>query len=421
MSANNHTLFLAGDTMITQPWSQVKDTAFIQLIEEIRNSDISIVNLETIIHEFLGYAQAHSGGSYMASPPAISAELKWAGIDMVSHANNHAFDYGPEGIIETLQYIGAAGIVIAGSGPNLQEARAPRFFVSNGTRVALVSMAATFVPYGIASRARHDMRGRPGLNPMRVHNNSVVTVTQGQARLVHRWASRLRPKLRHYTHEHFRLAQMQWRVGEKPGFVRGPVFEPTDLAGNLASIKQAAAEADLTVVALHAHHPEKWLHKFSQAAFDKGADVIVVHGPHEVRGVALIGGKPLFCGMGDFVYQTDQIARLPSEAYDRYGLDDNATVAEFHGDGRREQLQRQRATYEGYASILHYQRGKLDRIRLLPVDLQFDAPYGVRGRPQFGSLDFGRRLIAQVTKLSKQLGTRVVYNPDTNEGVIDLR
>ena len=110
MSANNHTLFLAGDTMITQPWAQVKDTAFIQLIEEIRNSDISIVNLETIIHEFLGYAQAHSGGSYMASPPAISAELKWAGIDMVSHANNHAFDYGPEGIIETLQYIGAAGI-----------------------------------------------------------------------------------------------------------------------------------------------------------------------------------------------------------------------------------------------------------------------------------------------------------------------
>ena len=40
-------------------------------------------NLGTVIHEFKGYAQRDSGGTYMASPPLIAAELKWAGFDML--------------------------------------------------------------------------------------------------------------------------------------------------------------------------------------------------------------------------------------------------------------------------------------------------------------------------------------------------
>ena len=106
-------LFLAGDALITRPWSHVYDPAFLRLIEEIRAADISIANLETVIHEFKGYAQRDSGGTHMASPPAIAAELKWAGFDMAIHANNHAFDYGSSAILETLEHVGEAGLVLA--------------------------------------------------------------------------------------------------------------------------------------------------------------------------------------------------------------------------------------------------------------------------------------------------------------------
>jgi hypothetical protein len=76
------TLLLAGDALITRPWSHVRDADFLGLIEEIRGADVAIANLETVIHEFKGHAQANSGGIYMASPPQTAAELKWAGFDM---------------------------------------------------------------------------------------------------------------------------------------------------------------------------------------------------------------------------------------------------------------------------------------------------------------------------------------------------
>ena len=100
-------LLLAGDALLTRPWSHVRDADFLGLIEEIRGADVAIANLETVIHEFKGHAQADSGGTYMASPPQIAAELKWAGFDMLAHANNHAFDYGESGILETLEHADA--------------------------------------------------------------------------------------------------------------------------------------------------------------------------------------------------------------------------------------------------------------------------------------------------------------------------
>ena len=59
-------LLLAGDALLTRPWSHVRDAGFLGLIEEIRDADVAIANLETVIHEFKGHAQADSGGTYMA-------------------------------------------------------------------------------------------------------------------------------------------------------------------------------------------------------------------------------------------------------------------------------------------------------------------------------------------------------------------
>jgi hypothetical protein len=99
MSGGSFSIFLAGDAIFTTPWSHITDPDFQGLIDQMRRSDATILNLETVIHTFKGYAQADSGGAWLTSPPKIAQELAWAGVDMVSHANNHAFDYGSEGIL----------------------------------------------------------------------------------------------------------------------------------------------------------------------------------------------------------------------------------------------------------------------------------------------------------------------------------
>ncbi len=185
MSDDRLSVLLAGDALITRPWSDAKAPSFLKLVELIRAADVSIVNLETVIHEFKGYAQADSGGVHMHSPPEIAGELKWAGFDMLSHANNHVFDYGSTAVLETAEHAEKAGLVIAGSGKDLQTARAPRYFRSRGATVALVAMASTFVPYGKASLSRGDLHGRPGLNPLALlpEARTVVLPLRGAAAL----------------------------------------------------------------------------------------------------------------------------------------------------------------------------------------------------------------------------------------------
>ena len=112
-------LFLAGDAIITQPWSNDRDPRFLALVDEIRGADVAAVNLEMLFHAYQGYAQADSGGGYVAARPAIAAELAWAGIDMVANANNHTFDYGSEGVLENLDNVARAGLVLGGSGKDL--------------------------------------------------------------------------------------------------------------------------------------------------------------------------------------------------------------------------------------------------------------------------------------------------------------
>ena len=68
------TLFLAGDAIITQPWSADRDPAFLALVDRIRAADAALVNLELVLHD-KGYPQADTSGGYMAARPAIAAEL----------------------------------------------------------------------------------------------------------------------------------------------------------------------------------------------------------------------------------------------------------------------------------------------------------------------------------------------------------
>ena len=94
---------------------------------------------------------------------------------MVARANNHAGDYGVLGMNLTTKYVAEAGLVQAGVGQSLAEAREAKFLEMPKGRVALISVASTFTDHSVAGRTRGDMPARPGLNPLRFETITTVT------------------------------------------------------------------------------------------------------------------------------------------------------------------------------------------------------------------------------------------------------
>jgi poly-gamma-glutamate synthesis protein (capsule biosynthesis protein) len=384
---------------MTRPWSHVGDECFLELVETIRNADVSLTNLETVIHEFNGYAQAHCGGTYMASPPQIASELRWAGLDMIAHANNHSFDYGSTGVLETISHAENAGLVLAGSGRDLQNARAPRYLSRNGVVFALVAMAVDFTPYGKASYTRFDMAGRPGLNTLAVSGGKGLT-------------RRLTKKFRKS------LARIGLRisVGNPNG---GFQVDAADLAGNPNAISEAASKADIVVTSVHAHRQGPWLSHFAHQAIERGANLVFIHGPHEIRGIELFNRRPIFYSMSDFVFEAEYVARFPAEAYERRGLPPDTILDDATRARLASPVLQEREAFEAFAALVHFAGTQVSRIDLIPVDLDFDGARA-RGRPHPASVDLGREIISRVATRSKRFDTRIAYDACSNRGRVIL-
>jgi poly-gamma-glutamate synthesis protein (capsule biosynthesis protein) len=387
--------------VLVRPWSQVARPAFQALVARMRAADVTLLNLETVIHAFEDYAQADSGGTWMASPPVIAAELAWAGIDLLGHANNHSFDYGPGGVLATHHHAENAGLMIAGSGLDLQTARAPRHLARDGGSLALTAAAATFVSYGRASESRADMRGRPGINPLMLRKDTIL----------HAPAPRL---LRRAG----RAIGVRISKGKRLQLERGLRPNRIDLDANLGTIRAAAAAAQVVVFSLHAHQHGKWLRETAHRAVEAGAAVVLVHGLHRVLGLELYRGSIIFYGLGDFAYEPHHIERFPAESYRRNGLAFDADVAEVRAIMQRSVLAQRRETFEGCAAELSFVEGRLAGIRLLPLDLGFDLAPEERGRPELANGALGRRIIASMARQSARYGARVVWDAARNEGLV---
>jgi hypothetical protein len=219
-----------------------------------------------------------------------------------------------------------------------------------------------------------------------------------------------------------KLLGLRLRVGDETRleFFRKGV-DTADLDANLNAIAKASDQADVTVASIHAHVQKTWLPRFARQAIDRGADIVFVHGPHEVRGIEFHAGKPIFYCLGDFVYEPHRISRFPSEMYDRHGLGPDATTEELWPYWASEKgLASKRKTFESYCAVLDFGGSKLQRIRLLPVDLQFEAASEIRGQPRLAVVALGRRIIEEVAELSRKRGTTIRYNAERNEGIVEL-
>src|SRR6185295_17741979 len=90
------------------------------------------------------------------------------GFTVVTRANDHGADGGPDAIAQTTRALEHAGLLHAGAGSDLDRAAAPLVFGEAPRRVAVVAVTCSFADDARATRTRGEIRGRPGVNGMRV-------------------------------------------------------------------------------------------------------------------------------------------------------------------------------------------------------------------------------------------------------------
>ncbi|MBI5783503.1 MAG: CapA family protein [Gammaproteobacteria bacterium] len=81
---------------------------------------------------------------FRSPPDKIAPALARAGFNIVSLANNHTLDYGPEGLEDTRAALKIAGIHGVGAGRDLAEARQPVYMMADGVTVAFLAYSLTF-------------------------------------------------------------------------------------------------------------------------------------------------------------------------------------------------------------------------------------------------------------------------------------
>ena len=134
------------DTPTTNgPASAAFDEALRQIFTE---SDLAVVNFEGSIVGRMSSAIPKTG-PHLRMDPRAPAALKDLGVDVVSMANNHIMDHGPDALRHTLEVCSSAGLACFGAGENRTEALRPlTVTVAGGTSVAMIGLCES--EFGIA-------------------------------------------------------------------------------------------------------------------------------------------------------------------------------------------------------------------------------------------------------------------------------
>ncbi|MGQ0823804.1 MAG: CapA family protein [Actinomycetota bacterium] len=211
----------------------------------LRSADIAMVNLESAITE-RGAAEPKAF-TFRAPARGLTA-IASAGVDIVSMANNHGIDFGPEGLLDSLAAEQQHGLPIVGIGANAAEAYAPHIIEVNGQRIAI--LAATQV----------------------LDDHLIAT-----------WTA----------------------TDTSPG-----IASAKEIDRLLAVVREARTTSDTVVVFLHwgterETCPTDRQRELAWQLADAGADVIVGGHAHRVQGAGRLGGAFVAYGLGNFVWYAD--------------------------------------------------------------------------------------------------------------------
>jgi poly-gamma-glutamate synthesis protein (capsule biosynthesis protein) len=273
MNDQNLLLGFVGDVLVDR---DRPDEAFADVGEMLHAPDILFGNLEGAYTD----NPAQSLTALVTPARHNLSAFKSAGFDVVSCANNHIVDVGRAAMLQTLADLNEAGVATCGAGKDLAAARQPAILGRNGVKVAYLAYCSVF-PRGY--EAQSDV---PGLAPLRAYNHF------------------------HEAHPTFCIPGTVGRIETIP--------DETDLANLEADLAAARGQADLVVASFHwgdylrAFHLTDHEKRTARYCIEHGVDIVVGHHHHMLRGMEWVDGKPVFYGLGHFVFDFSLLTNNPT-------------------------------------------------------------------------------------------------------------
>ena len=216
-----------------------------EVIERMQSADIMMLNNE-FAYSDRGAPTEGKQFTFRARPETVSY-LKDMGVDLVSLANNHAYDYGPEALTDTFDTLRGAGIPYVGAGRDISEARKPVYYIVGDIKIAFVS--ATQIERLDTPDTKEATEDSPG----------VFRCWNGE-----------------------RLLETIREADENSDFVVAYIHWGTENQAELdwAQLKQAPELADA------------------------GADLIIGDHPHCLQPIGVVGGVPVIYSLGNFWFNS---------------------------------------------------------------------------------------------------------------------
>lgn len=243
------TISVVGDVAISR---EQPEDAFTHVLDTLKSTTFSCCNSEVPLSN-RGMPQ-YGKFETLHAPPEMIKGFVHCGFKVVSLANNHSMDYGPDALLDTIGLLDEHGILHAGAGRNIHEARKPAVFECGGTRFAFISFATeAFFGYGAHAE-------KPGIALIR----------------------------------------------------RDPLYGPTCVNPDDAdSVEELIAsvrkEVDFVITAFHWGLSQSRSLTQSQLALgrraaDAGAGLVIGHHPHVLQGAEVYRGTLILYSLGNFVF-----------------------------------------------------------------------------------------------------------------------
>jgi len=317
-----------------------------ELTPFILKGDARFFNLETTLnYEGEASASQYSGGTYLRANPEVLDDLKKFGFNMTTFNNNHALDFFYDGFECTLDAVNKSGLVHSGAGRNLAEASAPKYLETKNGRVALISVNTSyFNPSLIAGEQSPRVKGRPGINGLRVEGH--IELPKEDFEIIKRIAketninaekeiTRKEGYFADLNENECELGELKFALGDKSRYVTK--VNEHDLTRVEKAIYEAKLQANYIIISVHSHQlegdnketPADFLIDFAHHCIDMGANAVIGHGPHLLRPMEVYKDSPIFYSLGDFILQLYDIEFAPEDFFNKHGLTSNSTVHEL--------------------------------------------------------------------------------------------
>ena len=215
-----------------------------EIMDRLNEADISMINHEYPVST-RGTALEGKYYTFRANPEREMI-LQQMGIDIVSLANNHIYDFGADAFYDTLGVLEEIEMPYVGAGADMEEASRPVYFVAGGMKIGFVA----------ANRSE----------------KYVFTPEAG---------------------------------GDSPGVVR---MYDTEMMNDI--IREASGQCDYLIAYVHwgtedSKYYESYQTAIAQEFFDSGADAIIGSHPHVLQGLEFVDGKPVVYSLGDFWFNAE--------------------------------------------------------------------------------------------------------------------